>query len=186
MNRYYIILILLISLVCAGGSIVCAVNYNGEPNLNDNQGASSSEESIVTLEPTDIPTIEPTFTVEPTRIGGDYGWLSIDSSPQGADVSVDGSHEGVTPASVKIYSTSNPSHTITVTKSGYQEWTRHISENPASGETIHQTADLVEIQPTITVEPTLIGDDYGWFKIESHHLELTCILTAHIMERARC
>jgi hypothetical protein len=111
--------------------------------------------------------IQPTFTVEPTSIGGDFGWVHIDSTPQGARVYFDGSDEGTTPVNVRVFSTGSPFHTIRVTKEGYQDWSAELSRNPLSGETMYQYANLVAIQPTITVEPTLIGGDAGWFKIDT-------------------
>nr|WP_319539207.1 PEGA domain-containing protein [uncultured Methanospirillum sp.] len=125
------------------------------------------DEPPYTPVPTDQPTLEPTITVEPTNIGGDTGFLSVHSDPQGAYVYLDGSNQGVTPALIRLYSTGTPSHNLVVSKNGYQDWTDHISENPGQGETIYRTAYLVKIQPTITVEPTSIGGDSGFFKIDS-------------------
>ena len=137
---------------------------------------------------TSIPTELPTITIEPTTIGGDYGWVSIESVPSGADVYFDGSNRGTTPVQLKVMSTAVPYHQIWMQKSGYQEWSTSISENPAPGQTIPVKAMLIPIQPTETwtipptptqkpteiptpptpyPTPTMIGSDYGWFSVDS-------------------
>jgi hypothetical protein len=178
MNRW-ILFTIIIALSVYSGGICTAVATN---NLNDNPSDYSDEppyypadspteyptyEPTFTIEPTDYPTYEPTFTIEPTQNGGGTGYISIDSFPQGADVYFDGISQGTTPVTVSVSSTGTPSHTIRVSMSGYQEWSGHVSGNPAPGETIYQNAYLVEIQPTITVEPTQIGGDHGWVYVDS-------------------
>ncbi len=167
MRRLHLSLILLVvffSLCIAGTS---GLNSNSVPYPVDNPDALPPEQPPITIGPTDFPTLEPTITIEPTKIGGDVGWVSIDSVPQGAEAYFDGSFIGMTPATTRVLSTGDPSHSIKVSMSGYQDWTSHMSGNPAPGETLYQVANLVEIQPTITVEPTIIGDESGFFKIDS-------------------
>lgn len=166
MNWRIIPFILLFFIIAAAGISIAEPQNSMNPYPVDNPDSLPPEEPI-TIGPTDFPTEEPTFTVEPTQIGGDSGWISIDSSPQGADAYLDDSYIGMTPATTKVSSTGTPSHSVRVTKGGYQDWTGHISGNPAPGETLYQTAYLVAIPPTITVEPTQIGGDSGWFKIDS-------------------
>lgn len=162
MNLYLFTIMVMALIIGAGGICIAgtSVNPGDYPPYNP-------VEEPITIGPTDYPTSEPTFTVEPTKIGGDTGWVSVDSNPQGAEVNFDGSYQGITPTLITVLSTANPSHTIRVTKSGYQDWSGHISGNPGPGETIYQIANLVENQPTITVEPTSVGNDYGWLKIDS-------------------
>ncbi|MFH0967316.1 MAG: PEGA domain-containing protein [Methanobacteriota archaeon] len=114
------------------------------------------------------PTYYPTFTVEPTQINGDSGWVSIDSNPQGATVYFDDSYEGITPINVRVMTSVSSLARIRVTKSGYQDWSTQLSRNPTPGETIYQYANLVAIEPTFTVEPTQIGGDSGWVSIDSN------------------
>ena len=157
-----------VTLVVTGGGIVLAAT-SGNPD-NYPSGLVTGvppDEPPFTVEPTDSPTDQPTLTIEPTRIGGDTGWISVDSNPQGAFVEFDGVGEGTTPISIPVKTTSDPSHRIRITMSGYQEWTGHVTGNPGPGETLYQTADLVQIPPTITVEPTTVGGDVGWFQIDS-------------------
>ncbi|MFP5238130.1 MAG: PEGA domain-containing protein [Acidobacteriota bacterium] len=62
--------------------------------------------------------------------------ITVDSSPSGADIEVDGNFVGSTPSTVPV---SNGSHEITVKKSGYSAWTRHMN---ISGGNLHLEADL--------------------------------------------
>jgi len=167
MNRYLYTTILFILCIIAGW--ICFAETNGNQNEFPPQGSpfDPRDEPPFTVAPTDQPSQEPTITLEPTGIGGDPGLLSVDSDPQGADVYLDGSNQGVTPTLIRLYSTGTPSHNLRVYKSGYQDWTDHISENPGPGQTIYRTANLVQIQPTITPEPTKIGGDSGFFRIDS-------------------
>lgn len=78
-------------------------------------------------------------------IGGDTGWYKITSNPSGAQVIFDGSDIGTTPAIVEIFSTGTPYHTVRVEKTGYEPWTRELSNNPGSGETLKIHANLVPV-----------------------------------------
>jgi hypothetical protein len=112
--------------------------------------------------------IQPTITVEPTRIGGDKGYIVVDSVPQGARLTFDATDQGLTPATVSVSTTGSPSHTFMLEKSGYQDYYGQVPRNPSAGETIYaDVAYLQAIQPTVTPTPTptIIGNDYGWFKI---------------------
>lgn len=65
--------------------------------------------------------------------------LSIESTPSGADINVDGNFVGSTPSTVPVPS---GSHEITVKKHGYTAWTRRMN---LSGGSIHLQADLDRI-----------------------------------------
>lgn len=65
--------------------------------------------------------------------------LRVDSSPRGAAVKINGVPKGITPIVVQSLSKSQPV-TVTVTKSGYQTWTR----------TIRLNKDRVEINANLT------------------------------------
>jgi|HubBroStandDraft_5_1064220.scaffolds.fasta_scaffold90200_2 hypothetical protein len=62
--------------------------------------------------------------------------LSIDSTPPGADVEVDGSFVGNTPSTVNV---APGSHEITVKKKGFTDWTRKLN---VTGGSVHLSADL--------------------------------------------
>ncbi|HUU74510.1 MAG TPA: PEGA domain-containing protein [Methanoregulaceae archaeon] len=112
--------------------------------------------------------LQPIITIPPTTVGGDQGYFSIRSTPSGADVTFDGKHVGETPVTVPVYTTSSPSHTVTIYLPGYESWTRTYNENPGKGETITVQADLVPTAQTgsiyVTSQPsgataTLDGKD---------------------------
>ncbi len=69
--------------------------------------------------------------------------MSVDSSPAGAKVYVDGDYAGDTP--LKDYKLSTGEHTIKIIKSGYQNFTRTVTINP--GEKASVAASLVQIKP---------------------------------------
>jgi hypothetical protein len=62
--------------------------------------------------------------------------LSVDSSPAGADIEVDGGFVGSTPSTIAITS---GSHEVSVTKAGYAAWTRKLN---VTGGNIHLSAEL--------------------------------------------
>ena len=80
----------------------------------------------------------------------------------------DGSFQGQAPVTVQVYASGTPGHTVSVSKSGYQPWSQTLPGNPAAGQTIQVTANLLPVpttEPTITV--TSIGGDVGWYHITS-------------------
>ncbi len=108
-------------------------------------------------------------------VGGDIGYYDITSTPAGAEITLDGSAAGITPANASLYSTGTPGHTILIRKSGYEPWSRYYEGNPAAGAHIAVHADLVPIPETphaemgfyrVNSDPaggtvTLDGKDYG-------------------------
>jgi hypothetical protein len=99
------------------------------------------------------------------EIGGDTGYFEITSDPSGGAVYFDGSYKGTTPVTFTVLVTGNPSHTIRVTKSGYNDWQENYQGNPAAGETIPVHANLVFIP--VTQQTTLIGGGKGYYSISS-------------------
>ena len=97
-------------------------------------------------------------------IGGEVGYYQISSDPSGASVTFDGENQGMTPVKVQVSSTGTPGHTLRITKEGYEPYEQSISGNPPAGETIPIFAELT---PVITISPTPIGGDQGYFYIDS-------------------
>jgi hypothetical protein len=62
--------------------------------------------------------------------------LSIDSTPPGADISVDGNFVGNMPSTVNV---TPGDHQIAVTKQGFADWSRKLNVN---GGSVHLAADL--------------------------------------------
>lgn len=67
--------------------------------------------------------------------------ISIRSTPEGADVYIDGKFIGNTPS---ILNLSSGDHVITIKHSGYKDWERTISASP--GGEINVNANLEEIE----------------------------------------
>jgi hypothetical protein len=98
-------------------------------------------------------------------IGGNQGYFSITSTPAGAAISFDGFYAGTTPATIPVYTTASPQHTISLSLEGYQSWVKTYIGNPLPGETIPIHADLVFIPVT---QPTrLPGSGKGYYTIAS-------------------
>lgn len=75
--------------------------------------------------------------------------LTIDSTPAGADIEIDGAFVGNTPSSVAV----DPgSHKVVVKKKGFNDWSRTLN---VSGGTIHLNAELEKSisQPPVSVPP---------------------------------
>ena len=77
----------------------------------------------------------------------DHTTLSVDSTPAGADIEVDGAFVGSTPSSVTVVA--GP-HEIAVKKKGFAIWTRKLSTT--SG-TIHLSAELESSASSATPPP---------------------------------
>ncbi len=95
--------------------------------------------TTVTINPGESKTISATLTPA-------FGYLSVDSTPQGAKVYIDDSYAGETP--LKDYKLSTGKHTVKVVKDGYEEFTKTVTVNP--GEKASVTASLVAIITTTT------------------------------------
>jgi len=125
--------------------------------------------TVSALQPVGEPTTDaPVDAPIGGNVGGDVGYYEVTSVPSGADVHFDGSYKGTTPISIQVLTTGTPGHTISVSKTGYQTWTQSMPGNPAAGQTIAVTANLIAIpttEPTITI--TSIGGDVGWYHITS-------------------
>ena len=79
--------------------------------------------------------------------GGATGYFKVESSPMDSQVVFDGIYYGNTPSIIPVSVTGTPSHTLTVSKSGYSPWTRTYVSNPEAGETI---TVLAVLEPTAT------------------------------------
>jgi len=81
------------------------------------------------------------------------GYISVISSPSGATVFCDEDEVGVTPVIIPISQNATPPHTITLQKTGFQDWTTTLTRNPEPGtaETISATLTGGEDSGTIKV-----------------------------------
>jgi hypothetical protein len=104
------------------------------------------------------------YTVVPAKAAtvqssGTAGYYQIDSAPQGAEVYFDGQFIGETPITLSVYPTSPPGHTITLSLTGYQPWTRTYAGDPDPGQVIQVYAALqpVQAQGSLIVSSTPSG-----------------------------
>lgn len=67
--------------------------------------------------------------------------LSIDSTPTGADIEIDGAFVGNTPSTITVAS---GSHQVAVKKNGFAVWNKTLS---VTGGTVHLNAELVQEPP---------------------------------------
>jgi hypothetical protein len=82
------------------------------------------------------PAVVPVAAVAPAPSTPAQASLAIESTPPGADISIDGAFVGNTPSTVTV----DPgSHEISVTKKGYAPWTRKLN---VTGGNIHLSAEL--------------------------------------------
>jgi hypothetical protein len=116
-----------------------------------------------------IPVTPPT-----TLIGGGKGYYAISSVPSGASVYFDGYYKGHTPVTVEVASTGTPGHTVSLSLSGYEDWSTSLSGNPADGQTIPVNAYLTRIQ------------QYGSVYVESNPSGASATLDNHYSQTTPC
>ena len=104
---------------------------NGDVRLETKNFSAKKEEGVQSIsEPQSAPTeSEPaTSPAAPTGVST-TGTVEVHSTPEGAEVYVDGTFIGNAPATLKL---SPGQHTIRVTQSGYKEWSREIGVQAGS------------------------------------------------------
>jgi len=69
---------------------------------------------------------------------GELATVILKSTPEGADITVDGKYVGSAPASLRL---TPGDHTVTIEKSGYRAWQRTISLSPGGINTIDATLE---------------------------------------------
>jgi len=92
-----------------------------------------------------------TSTVAGTLAGLQTGGVSIQSNPTGATVFLDNVAQGGTVTPTTISSVTTGSHSVRLTKSGYQDWTQSVSVT--SGQTTPVSATMTPVTPGSSVTP---------------------------------
>lgn len=77
-------------------------------------------------------------TVAPSATSTGPGQLSIKSTPDGADITVDGKYVGSTPSTVKLFP---GEHTIKIDKSGFKPWERTLTVTSDSQVSVSATLE---------------------------------------------
>jgi hypothetical protein len=123
----------------------------------------------VTTEPTTVPTTEPS--------GPKVGWMTILSTPSGAEVSIDGNAAGVTPINGRELGAGT--HTIRITMAGYEPYSTEKTLSAGEQAAVDATLKLVPVTTVPTTKPTeaptavptthtptpCVGCDKGWLKV---------------------
>ncbi|MDD1680025.1 MAG: PEGA domain-containing protein [Methanoregula sp.] len=157
-----------------------------EPTTEKTPEPTTVRTTDPTLPPT--PVVTETHERPPTMVTGlivttpeppgpQVGWLTIISTPSGAEVSIDGTAAGVTPVIGREVGAGT--HSIGVTMAGYERYS--AEKSIGNGEQAAVDATLKEIPVTIvptsrpTTEPTLVpitpgpgpclGCDKGWLRV---------------------
>ena len=110
-----------------GTEITAYVNGDMKLDLTKFQASSSTQASATSTAA--IPTANPMSAK-----------LQMESDPTGAEVQVDGSFVGDTPSDVQV---TEGEHTITVKKTGFQDWERKMKVS--AGSNVHLKAELEKI-----------------------------------------
>jgi hypothetical protein len=113
-------------------------------------------------------------TQQTTPIGGGKGYYAISSVPSGASVYFDGAYKGLSPVTVQVSSTGTPGHSVSLSLSGYEDWSTTLSGNPADGQTIPVNAYLTPLQ------------QYGSVYVESNPSGASAILDGHTSQITPC
>ena len=111
--------------------------------------------AVPSSKPSEQPTLAPTS--EQTMVQKvEPGSFSFLSDPSGAEVILDGTSQGITPVTVEVSPTGSSSHTVVFQKTGYNDWTTTIAQNPSPGSTEEIRAVLEPVPATAvpSSEPT--------------------------------
>lgn len=79
----------------------------------------------------------------------DAGSVAVNTTPEGAEVSVDGSFYGNSPVTLKL---KPGKHTVKVQMSGYKEWSREVSTDAGTEARLNATLEKVEAAETKPAE----------------------------------
>jgi len=80
---------------------------------------------------------------QPAAPVGELVSAAVKSTPDGADINVDGKYVGSTPSTVRL---TPGDHTISIGKSGFRTWERTITVSPGGSVTINATLETMSIQ----------------------------------------
>jgi hypothetical protein len=79
-----------------------------------------------------------TSTTTPASLNTDLSTVAVKSSPEGAEITIDGKFMGTTPSTLNL---SPGAHTVKIEKSGHQEWTRTVTLSAGGNITVDATLE---------------------------------------------
>jgi hypothetical protein len=121
----------------AGCELQVQTAYSGLGNNDAGDFKKRVEESLAKLKGQPEPAVPPAPNAAPAQAS-----LSVDSTPSGADIEIDGGFVGNTPSTLSL---APGSHTVNVKKKGFVPWTRTLN---VTGGSVHLNAELDPAPPT--------------------------------------
>jgi hypothetical protein len=110
-------------------------------NINSDACASKAIQSVLNNPNNAAQTSPPPALSAPALpLAATQASLSIESTPSGADIEIDGAFVGNTPSTVNV---GPGSHQIVVKKKGFTDWTKPLN---VTGGTVHLNAELEQEQ----------------------------------------
>jgi len=112
-------------------------------------------------------------TVDMIPVSENYGFLTVISTPSGAEVSIDGESVGTTP--LKYYLVPAGEHNVTVSMRNYHEYKETVTVEPKEVTLVNATLEVLKGKLTITSEPTnatviIDGNEVGKTPLENYTL----------------
>lgn len=125
-----------------GGTVEYAID-DDELIVRDDKGREFKmhiDKTILKKKPVSVSTPRPSNQVITTPDIPNYSIVVIKSTPQGADIAVDGKFVGSTPSTLRL---PVGEHTISVTRDGLKPWQRAMTITPDGNITIDATLEKV-------------------------------------------
>jgi PEGA domain-containing protein len=114
---------------------------NGDFNLDPSKFTGRQANEPPPAAPASASTAQP--AAQSPGPPGELVFAGIKSTPDGADINVDGKYVGSTPSTVRL---TPGDHTISIGKSGFRTWERTITVSPGGSVTINATLEAVSLQ----------------------------------------
>jgi hypothetical protein len=93
----------------------------------------------------------PSFAAVAAPAAPQQASITVDSTPPGADIEVDGAFVGNAPSTITV---APGTHEVSVKKKGFSSWTRKLT---ATGGSVHISAELEAESPTAAAAPAAAG-----------------------------
>jgi hypothetical protein len=120
----------------AGCEMQIQTAYSGLVNNDAGDLKKRVDDSLAKLKSEPLPATPAKTDAAKAPAATTQASLTIDSSPAGADIEIDGAFVGNTPSTISL---APGSHTIVVKKKGYTDWSKTLS---VSGGSIHLNAEM--------------------------------------------
>jgi hypothetical protein len=110
--------------------------YSGLVNNDAGDFKKRVDESLAKLKSEPVAPAESAAEQSKAPVAAAQASLTVESTPPGADIEIDGSFVGSTPSTLTL---APGSHEIAVKKKGFANWTRKMN---VTGGTVHLNAEL--------------------------------------------